>query len=116
MTSAEARQGIPGHRFVMVIDLAKCDGCAKCTQVCQKMHFTPPDREWITMITCGGEFTPLTPGGPGSYGSRVVVVAAPRWPGVPANSENSLLISGLTAISAGVRLLTPGARTVGSAP
>jgi len=35
----------------------------------------PPDREWITMITCGGEFTPLSPGGPGTYGSRVVVVA-----------------------------------------
>ncbi|MFQ5584926.1 MAG: 4Fe-4S dicluster domain-containing protein [Calditrichia bacterium] len=41
------REGIPGKKFIMVIDLAKCDGCAQCTVGCQKMHYTPPDREWI---------------------------------------------------------------------
>ncbi len=50
VTNEEARAGIPGKRFVMVVDLAKCDGCAKCTQACQKMHFTPPDREWIKVF------------------------------------------------------------------
>ena len=47
VSNTEARQGIPGKKFVMVIDLSKCDGCGKCTEACQKMHFTPPEREWI---------------------------------------------------------------------
>lgn len=47
VSDPEVRKGIPGKKFVMVFDLAKCDGCAQCTVSCQKMHFTPPDREWI---------------------------------------------------------------------
>lgn len=35
----------------------------------------PPDREWITLITCGGEFVASRPGGPGEYLHRDVVVA-----------------------------------------
>jgi sortase (surface protein transpeptidase) len=35
----------------------------------------PPGHEWVTLITCSGDFTPLYPGGPGSYGSRDVIVA-----------------------------------------
>ncbi len=35
----------------------------------------PADREWITLITCGGEFRAIRPGGPGDYLSRDVVVA-----------------------------------------
>lgn len=50
VTNAEARRGIPGKKFVMVIDLAKCDGCKTCTAVCQAMHFTEPDREWIKVF------------------------------------------------------------------
>ena len=39
---------VPGkHRWVMVIDLAKCDGCKECTQACNAMHFVPPGQEWI---------------------------------------------------------------------
>ncbi|MBI2929287.1 MAG: 4Fe-4S dicluster domain-containing protein [Verrucomicrobia bacterium] len=34
----------------MVIDLAKCDGCRNCTIECNKMHHTPPDREWIRVF------------------------------------------------------------------
>lgn len=41
------RVGVPGRRWVMVIDLAKCDGCKKCTVACNKAHHTPPDREWL---------------------------------------------------------------------
>lgn len=51
VSNAEARKGIEGKKFVMVIDLAKCDGCGECTKGCQKMHFTPPEREWIKVLT-----------------------------------------------------------------
>src|SRR5579863_3531294 len=44
------RQGIPGKKFIMVIDLAKCDGCGACTVACGKMHFVPPDRQWIKVL------------------------------------------------------------------
>ncbi|HET9824181.1 MAG TPA: 4Fe-4S dicluster domain-containing protein [Chitinophagaceae bacterium] len=47
VSNDEARKGIAGKKFVMVFDLAKCDGCKKCTEACQAMHFTEPDREWI---------------------------------------------------------------------
>ncbi len=38
------------HRWVMVIDLAKCDGCKECTQACNTMHFVPPGQEWIRVF------------------------------------------------------------------
>jgi Fe-S-cluster-containing dehydrogenase component len=44
------RRGVPGRKWVMAIDLAKCDGCKKCTDACTKMHFIPPDREWIKVF------------------------------------------------------------------
>ncbi len=39
--------GEAGRRWVMVIDLAKCDGCRECTRACTAMHFVPPGQEWI---------------------------------------------------------------------
>lgn len=50
VTNEEARKGMPGKKFVMVIDEAKCDGCKKCTEACQVMHYTEPDREWIKVF------------------------------------------------------------------
>ena len=50
MAETSARQGIPGRKFVMVIDLAKCDGCGACMVACSKMHFIPPDRQWIKVL------------------------------------------------------------------
>jgi Fe-S-cluster-containing dehydrogenase component len=44
------RQGIPGRKWVMVIDLASCDGCRTCTRACGKMHAIPGDREWIRVF------------------------------------------------------------------
>jgi len=44
------RVGVPGRKWVMVIDLARCEGCKTCCAVCQKMHATPPDREWIRVF------------------------------------------------------------------
>lgn len=46
---AEARRGIPGRKWIMVIDLAACDGCGSCAEACSKMHFTPPDRQWLRL-------------------------------------------------------------------
>lgn len=50
VSNEEARRGIAGKKFVMVIDLAKCDGCKKCTEACQAMHYTESDREWIKVF------------------------------------------------------------------
>src|ERR1035437_7869521 len=50
VSNTEARRGMAGKRFVMVIDLAKCDGCKKCTEACQAMHYTESDREWIKVF------------------------------------------------------------------
>jgi len=39
--------GAGSHHWVMVIDLARCDGCGLCTQACNAMHMVPPGQEWI---------------------------------------------------------------------
>lgn len=44
---AEARKGIPGRSFVMVIDLARCKNARKCIEGCQKGHDLLPDQEWM---------------------------------------------------------------------
>ncbi len=44
------REGVAGRKWVMVIDLAKCDGCKNCTTECNKMHHTPPEREWLRVF------------------------------------------------------------------
>ena len=45
-----ARHGIPNRKWIMVIDLAKCDGCGHCIAGCSKMHFIPADRQWIKVL------------------------------------------------------------------
>jgi molybdopterin-containing oxidoreductase family iron-sulfur binding subunit len=47
VSNQESRQGIPGKKMVMVIDLAKCRNARKCLQGCQNMHMLPPHMEWI---------------------------------------------------------------------
>ncbi|MBK8504931.1 MAG: 4Fe-4S dicluster domain-containing protein [Saprospiraceae bacterium] len=47
VTGMAARHGIPGKKFVMVIDLAKCKNARKCVTACQKMHYQPEDKEWL---------------------------------------------------------------------
>ena len=44
------RKGVPGKKWVMVIDLARCDGCGLCQQACSKMHFIPPSRQYIKVL------------------------------------------------------------------
>lgn len=43
----DARQGVPGRKFVMVIDLAKCANARKCTEVCQEGHHLPKSIEYM---------------------------------------------------------------------
>lgn len=45
-----ARQGIPGRKFVMVIDLAKCGNARKCVEACQEGHMLPKDHEWMKLF------------------------------------------------------------------
>jgi len=49
VSNAEARKGIPGRKFVMVIDLSKCKNARKCVSACQNMHYLPTDKEWLTV-------------------------------------------------------------------
>jgi Fe-S-cluster-containing dehydrogenase component len=43
----EAKQGIPGKKFVMVIDLSKCKNARKCVEACQKGHYLPKSQEFM---------------------------------------------------------------------
>lgn len=43
----ESREGIPGRKFVMVIDLAKCANARKCVTACQEGHHLPSDHEYM---------------------------------------------------------------------
>ena len=47
VSNKEAREGIPGRKFVMVIDLARCKNARKCVIACQNMHYLPEDKEWL---------------------------------------------------------------------
>ncbi len=43
----EAQQGIPGRKFVMVIDLAKCKNARACVEACQEGHHLPKHQEYM---------------------------------------------------------------------
>jgi molybdopterin-containing oxidoreductase family iron-sulfur binding subunit len=45
----EARKGIPGRKFAMVIDLGRCNNARKCITACQEMHHLPEDKEWLSI-------------------------------------------------------------------
>ncbi|MBL0180970.1 MAG: 4Fe-4S dicluster domain-containing protein [Chitinophagaceae bacterium] len=47
ITNVQAREGIEGKKFVMVIDMARCANARKCVESCQKMHHRKPPVEWI---------------------------------------------------------------------
>lgn len=44
---ANAREGIEGRKFVMVIDLSRCKNLKKCQAACNKMHFVSEGQNWI---------------------------------------------------------------------
>jgi molybdopterin-containing oxidoreductase family iron-sulfur binding subunit len=49
VSKLEARQGIAGKKFVMVVDLSRCKNARKCIAACQKHHYRPADTEWLTV-------------------------------------------------------------------
>ncbi len=46
----ESRQGIPGKKWVMVVDLGKCKNAKKCIEACDKHHNLTPDRPYIKVL------------------------------------------------------------------
>jgi Fe-S-cluster-containing dehydrogenase component len=47
VSNAEARIGIPGKKFVMVIDLSRCKNLKKCQNACNHMHHIHEGQNWI---------------------------------------------------------------------
>ena len=47
ITNAEERIGIPGRKFVMVIDLSRCKSLKKCQAACDYAHHLHPDINWL---------------------------------------------------------------------
>jgi Fe-S-cluster-containing dehydrogenase component len=60
VSDVQARTGIPGKKFVMVIDLGRCGNERKCIDGCQKMHHKLPPTEWIKVkeMQDGPELSP----------------------------------------------------------
>ncbi len=50
VTPDEARIGIPGKKFVMVIDLAQCKHALKCQDSCQKYHHLSGMNVWLKVF------------------------------------------------------------------
>ncbi len=47
VSNTEARQGIPGKKFVMVIDLARCKNVKACQTACNHAHHLKGDQNWV---------------------------------------------------------------------
>ena len=50
LSNEEERRGIPGKKFVMVIDLARCKNLRKCQSACNHMHHVHPGQNWIKVL------------------------------------------------------------------
>jgi molybdopterin-containing oxidoreductase family iron-sulfur binding subunit len=50
LSNSEERKGIPGKKFVMVIDLARCKNLRKCQEACNHMHHVHPGQNWIKVL------------------------------------------------------------------
>ncbi len=49
-TITEGREGIPGRKFVMVIDLSRCKNARKCMEACQGAHELRPEQHHINVL------------------------------------------------------------------
>ena len=47
VSQKEAREGIPGKKFVMVVDLARCRNALKCQDSCNKNHYVTGKNAWL---------------------------------------------------------------------
>ncbi len=50
-TNTQARRGIPGKKFVMVIDLSRCKNVRACQKACNHMHHVHPGQNWIKVLS-----------------------------------------------------------------
>jgi len=50
VSKKESRKGIPGKRFVLIVDLARCRNARKCIEGCEKHHHLTPDRPFIKVL------------------------------------------------------------------
>ena len=51
----EGREGLPGRRWVMVVDLAKCRNARKCVAACQGAHDLNPGQYHINVLQMQGD-------------------------------------------------------------
>lgn len=51
LSNREEREGMPGKKFVMVIDLSRCKNLKKCQEACNQMHFVHPGQSWIKVYS-----------------------------------------------------------------
>jgi molybdopterin-containing oxidoreductase family iron-sulfur binding subunit len=51
LSNSEERVGIPGKKFVMVIDLSRCKNLKKCQSACNHMHQVHPGQNWIKVLS-----------------------------------------------------------------
>src|SRR6185436_11201987 len=47
VSNLEARRGIEGKKFVMVIDLSRCKNVGACKKACNHAHGVHPGQNWI---------------------------------------------------------------------
>jgi molybdopterin-containing oxidoreductase family iron-sulfur binding subunit len=47
VSNEEAREGMPGKKFVMVVDLSRCRNALKCQDSCNKNHFITGHNAWL---------------------------------------------------------------------
>jgi molybdopterin-containing oxidoreductase family iron-sulfur binding subunit len=47
VSNEEARKGIPGKKFAMVIDLSRCKNLKKCQEACNHVHHVHDTQNWI---------------------------------------------------------------------
>jgi Fe-S-cluster-containing dehydrogenase component len=50
ISNAEARHGIAGKKFVMVIDLSRCKNVGACKRACNHAHQLNPGQNWIKVL------------------------------------------------------------------
>jgi len=50
ITPEESRKGLPNRKFVMVIDLAKCNNARSCVESCQKAHQLDYQEEFMKIL------------------------------------------------------------------
>ncbi len=51
VSNSEARKGMPGKKFVMVIDLSRCKNVRACQTSCNHAHQVHPGQNWIKVYS-----------------------------------------------------------------